>query len=196
MKAQSKTIYGIYSGPDEAQRMVDALVAAGSELHIRRGQVVVFSSEPFDGYDFADQHARTHLFQLAALGGLVGGACGYGLTALTQRAYPLATGGMPIVSLWTNGIIVYEMGMLGAIIFTIVALLGSARLPHFRAPLTDPAMWEGKILVGVADPPEESLIEIVARLRQAGAQAVRGVQNGGSTDAKGASGDAHSPNES
>ena len=131
------TVYGIYGDPDAAQRAVDVLAAAGADLHFRRQQIVVVSAEPFDGYDFSDEHADTHIFRLALLGGVVGGTFAYWLTSLTQRAYPLPTGGMPIVPPWTNGIIIYELTMLGAIIGTILTLLASARIPHFRAPLTD-----------------------------------------------------------
>jgi hypothetical protein len=179
-----RTIYGIYGDPDAAQRMVDALVAAGPELHWRRQQIVVYSSEPFDGYDFSDEHAHTRLFQLAALGGVLGGSLGYLLTSLTQKAYPLATGGMPIVPPWTNGIIIYELTMLGAVVFTIGTLLASARLPRFKRPLTDPAMWEGKILVGVANPPESACGELAARLRQAGALDVKEFEDGARTAAR------------
>jgi hypothetical protein len=80
---------------------------------------------------------------------------------------------MPIVPPWTNGIIVYELTMLGAILCTILTLLASARLPRFHAPLSDPAMSEGKILVGVADPPAASRAELERRLRAAGAVQVK-----------------------
>ena len=167
------TVYGIYGDPDAAQRAVDVLAAAGADLRFGKGQIVVFSAEPFDGYDFSDEHAGTHLFGLALLGAVIGGTFGYWLTSFTQRAYPLPTGGMPIVPPWTNGIIVYELTMLGAIIATIITLLASARLPRFSPPVTDPAMWEGKILVGVADPPGGSRAELETRLRAAGAIEVK-----------------------
>ena len=167
------TLYGIYDDPDAAQRAVDILAAAGADLHFDKRQIVVFSAEPFDGYDFSDEHADTHLFRLALLGGVIGGTFGYWLTSFTQRAYPLPTGGMPIVPAWTNGIIVYELTMLGAIICTIITLLVSARLPRFHPPLSDPAMWEGKILVGVADPSAGSRAQLETRLRLAGAVQVK-----------------------
>jgi hypothetical protein len=167
------TLYGIYGDPDAAQRAVDALAAAGADLHFGKQQIVVISAEPFDGYDFSDEHADTHLFRLALLGAVIGGTFGYWLTSFTQRAYPLPTGGMPIVPPWTNGIIIYELTMLGAIVCTIITLLASARLPRFHAPLSDPAMWEGKILVGVAEPPAGSREELEKRLREAGAVQVK-----------------------
>jgi hypothetical protein len=167
------TIYGIYADPDAAQIIVDSLSAARVGLHFENRQIVVVSNEPFDGYDFSDEHAHTHLFRIAALGAFIGGAGGYLLTSFTQRAYPLPTGGMPIVPPWTNGIILYEMAMLGAILCTVVTLLVSAGLPRLRAPLSDPAMWEGKILVGVSDPPPAARAEIEKRLRDAGALQVK-----------------------
>jgi len=167
------TVYGIYGDPDAAQRAVDLLAAAGADLHFGKQQIVVVSAEPFDGYDFSDEHADTHLFRLALLGGVIGGALGYWLTSFTQRAYPLPTGGMPIVPPWTNGIIIYELTMLGAIVATIITLLMSAGLPRFKPPLSDPAIWQGKILVGVADAPEASHVELKTRLREAGAVHVK-----------------------
>ena len=35
-------------------------------------------------------------YRWAVLGGAIGGICGYLLTTLTQKAYPILTGGMPI----------------------------------------------------------------------------------------------------
>src|ERR1700722_16884329 len=125
------TIYGIYGDPDDAQRAVDVLAAAGPDLHFRKQQIVVLSAEPFDGYDFSDEHADTHLFRLALLGAAIGGAFGYWLTSFTQKAYPLPTGGMPIVPPWTNGIVIYELTMLGAILTTLVYLFVGAPLPSF-----------------------------------------------------------------
>ena len=79
---------------------------------------------------------------------------------------------MPITPLWTNGIIVYEMTMLGAILTTLVTLLIGAGLPNFKGVITDPEIgWEDT--GGVADPPESSRGELERRLRQAGASQVK-----------------------
>jgi hypothetical protein len=168
-----KALYALYSDPDAAQRAVDALKTAGGSLGIGERQIVVVTAEPFDGYDFSDDHSQTHIFLLASIGGIVGAIFGYWLTRFTQVSYPLNTGGMPIVSLWTNGIIIYEMMMLGAIVWTLVTLLITARLPHFGKSLSDPAIWHGKILVGVTDPPEQARTELEKQFRQAGASEVK-----------------------
>ena len=80
---------------------------------------------------------------------------------------------MPIVTSWTNGIIIYELTMLGAILTTLATLLITAGLPNFKEKLSDPEIWTGKILVGVTDPPEGARAELEAKFRQAGAVAVK-----------------------
>ena len=107
------------------------------------------------------------------LGAVVGGTCGFLLTTLSQKSYPIFTGGMSLTPAWTNGIIVYEMIMLGAILTTLVVLLIGAGLPNFKGVITDPEIWNGKILVGVVDAPENSQAELEKRLLQAGASQVK-----------------------
>ena len=168
-----KTLYALYADPEGAQRAVDALRAASAELKFNKQQIIIVSGEPYEGYEFAHEHHTTHPYRMAVLGAVVGGTLGYLLTTLTQKSYPLPTGGMPISPLWTNGIIVYEMIMLGAILTTIVTLLIGAGLPNFKGVITDPEISAGKILVGVSDPPENSRGELERRLRQAGASQVK-----------------------
>jgi predicted RND superfamily exporter protein len=163
-----KALYALYSDPDAAQRAVNALKSAGGALGIGEGQIVVVTGEPFDGYDFSDEHSQTHIFLLASIGGIMGAILGYLLTRFTQLSYPLNTGGMPIVTSWTNGIIIYEMAMLGAIVWTLATLLIAGGLPHFGQSLSDPAIWHGKILVGVTDPPASSRSELEKHFRLAG----------------------------
>ena len=102
----------------------------------------------------------------------MGGVAGYFLTGLTQGAYPLPTGGMPLSPHWTNGIITYELTMLGAILATLATLAITTRVPGRRSPLADPAVAQGKIVVGVRKAPESSRVEIEQALRSAGAESV------------------------
>jgi hypothetical protein len=107
------------------------------------------------------------------LGGAIGALSGYLLTTLSQKGYPIHTGGMPVTPLWTNGIIIYELTMLGAILMTFVVLLRGARLPNFKGVVKDPEVWLGKILVGVAKPAEGAQQELEKRLLMAGATEVK-----------------------
>jgi Protein of unknown function (DUF3341) len=168
-----KVVYGLYADPEAAQRAVDALHAASSELKFDERQIVIVSGEPHEGYDFADSHLTSLPYRWALLGGAIGALSGYLLTTLTQKAYPIATGSMPITPPWTNGIIIYELTMLGAILMTLIVLLRGARLPNFKGVIKDPQIWLGKILVGVADPLESSQPELENCLLQAGAAEVK-----------------------
>jgi hypothetical protein len=166
-------LYGLYADAQGAQRAVDSLRAATSELKFDVQKIVIISGEPHEGYEFTDSHVTSSPYRWAALGAAVGGTTGYLLTTLSQKSYPIHTGGMSITPGWTNGIIVYEMIMLGAILTTLVVLLIGAGLPNFKEVLSDPEVGKGKILVGVMDPPDDSRQELERRLQQAGAWQVK-----------------------
>jgi hypothetical protein len=168
-----KALYALYAEPEAAQRAVESLRTASSKLKIDLRQIVVISGEPHEGYDFADEHATGSPYRWAVLGAAAGGTGGYFLTTLSQKSYPILTGGMSLTPAWTNGIIVYEMIMLGAILTTFVVLLIGAGLPNFKGVIADPEIGKGKILVGVVDPPQSFQPELETCLRQAGASQVK-----------------------
>src|SRR2546428_12177936 len=132
-------VYGLFSDPHAAQGAFEALRDSAAELGLEARHIISISSEPFDEFEFGARESKTPMPWLAALGGLVGAAGGFGLTALTQEAYPLPTGGMPIVAHWTNAIIIYEMAMLGAVLAILLALLAGARPPDL------PRSGEGRV---------------------------------------------------
>ena len=161
-----RTVYGLFSTPQSAQHAVDMLRATSRDMGFNKSQIVVLSGEPVEGVEFSEQHAHGPMFPLAAMGGILGGFTGYALTVLTQKAYPIVTGGMPIATTWTNGIIVYELTMLGAILTTLITLLITAGLPNWKAAtITEPEIWTGKILVGVNDAPASIVGIVTQRLR-------------------------------
>jgi hypothetical protein len=168
-----KALYALYAEPEAAQRALDALRAASSELKLDPKQIVVISGEPHEGFEFTDEHHTSTPYRWAVLGAVVGGTSGLLLTTLSQKSYPIPTGGMSLTPAWTNGIIVYELIMLGAILTTLIVLLVGAGLPNFKGVITDPEVWAGKILVGVVDAPENSISEVEKRLLQAGASHVK-----------------------
>jgi hypothetical protein len=168
-----KALYALYAEPEAAQRALDALRAASSELKLDPKQIVVISGEPHEGFEFTDEHHTGTPYRWAVLGAVVGGTSGLLLTTLSQKSYPIPTGGMSLTPAWTNGIIVYELIMLGAILTTLIVLLVGAGLPNFKGVITDPEVWAGKILVGVVDAPENSISEVEKRLLQAGASHVK-----------------------
>lgn len=163
-------MYGLYDEPDGAQRAFTALRRAG----VDEREITVISAEPFEAFEFSERDKSLTLFRLAGVGGAVGLVFGALLTSGTERAWPLVTGGMPIVAWWPNIVITFELTMLGAILTTVGSLLVAARLPaSLKRALYDPAVSDGKILVGVPLPAGQSADVIRGALEAAGAVAVK-----------------------
>jgi len=160
-----RAVYALYPDPASAQAAWDDLRAAGFDA----GAITVASSEPFEDYDFSRRHAQTWLYSIAGCGGAVGLAVGYWLSRTTETSWPLPTGGMPIVSMWPNLIIMFELTMLGAILATVGALLITAGIPGRGPRIYDAEVASGKILVGVENPPDARLTVLERALRARGA---------------------------
>jgi hypothetical protein len=154
-----KAVYALYSHPEAAQRAFDSLKQAG----IPDGKITVMSAEPLEEYEFGRKDSRTWMTWIAALGGIIGLTTGYLLTSLTQQAWPINTGGMPIVSNWTNMIIIFELTMLGAVFASVITLLVTARIPGRQSVLYDPEISNGKILIGVDNPSDAAAVERALR---------------------------------
>jgi len=163
------TIYGLFPDPDSAERGMNALRNAG----VHRDRIIVMSDEPFEEYSFGHAEPSVAMPWLAALGGVVGGAGGYLLARFTQTAYPIVTGGMPIVSPFPTAIVTYELTMLGAVLTTIVTLLITAKIPKWKQPLYDPEVSRGKILIAVVEPADEARADLENKLRTAGADEIK-----------------------
>lgn len=163
------SIYGLFPGPHSAERAMNALRAAG----IAREKIVVMSEEPFEEFSFAQSDSKTVMPWLAVAGGIVGGILGFTLAWYTQTAYPLVTGGMPIVAPWPTGIVTYEVTMMAAVLTTVIVLLVGSRLPDWRTKLYDPEISYGKVLIGVLDPSDASRSDLEDRLRRAGAEKIK-----------------------
>jgi hypothetical protein len=146
--AAVSAVYALYSDPEAAQAAVDALRAEG----VPNPDITVISSQPFEDYEFSRGDKPTWMFWIAGAGGAVGLVLAYWLTRMSELAWPLPTGGMPIVATWPNLVIIFEVTMLFALLSTAVTLLVTAQLPRRRPRLYDPAVSEGLILVGVEDP--------------------------------------------
>ena len=141
-------IYGLYADSDAAQRAVNGLYSAG----IAADEVIVMSGEPFESQPFAHRDSATWLWYIACLGGFIGLVFSTWLTRMTELAWPLPTGNMPIVAWWPNLIVIFELTMLGAILATVLTLFITAKLPGRLPRLYDPEVTNGKILVGVENP--------------------------------------------
>ena len=139
-----KALYALFPDAESAQTAFDALRAAG----VPSRDIVVISSEPFEHQGFSHRDKASWIYWIAGAGGAVGAAFAYWFTSMTERDWPLPTGGMPIVAPWPNLIIIFELTMLFAILATVVTLLITTRLPRRQPALYDAQVSEGRVLVG------------------------------------------------
>jgi len=116
-----------------------------------------------ENHDFGQRDKATWMWWIACGGGLVGMATAFGLAWLTETSWPMNVGGLPIFAWWPNLIIIFELTMLGAILATVATLVVSADLGR-RSRLYDPEVSDGKILVGVENPPDGALRELETAL--------------------------------
>lgn len=86
----------------------------------------------------------------------------------TQYNYPLVTGGMPLFSFWSTGVVFYELAMLGAILSSFLWFLWESGLIRRKRPAPVPNVEPGVICLRVYCTGEQK--EIVSRqLAEAGA---------------------------
>jgi hypothetical protein len=154
-----KAVYGLYTDGQSAQQAVNRVRATGFAAH----QIIVLSAQPMEDYEFGQVDKATWMWQIACVGGLVGMATAFGLTWLTETSWPINVGGLPIFAWWPNLIIIFELTMLGAIVATVMTLVVTAGLGR-SSTLYDPEVSDGKILVGVENPPDSAVHELATAL--------------------------------
>ena len=125
---------------------MDGLAGAGFE----QGTFDVLTGTPYPEGTFGEYVPQHRLFRFPLFGALVGFLLSLLLTAGTQIAYPLVTGGKPILSIFAMVVIIYEMTMLGAVLASVVGIIFESRLPNFNKNVYDTRITEGYIGVVVA----------------------------------------------
>jgi hypothetical protein len=148
-------VYALFSDGDTAQRAITRLRAAG----VGADAITIISGEPLEDQEFFEADKQTLMWYIACAGGFLGLVGSTWLTRMTELAWPLPTGNMPIVAWWPNLIVMFEMTMLGAILSAVATLIVTAGLGRRRPALYDPEVSDGKILVGVSDPSDAAVVE-------------------------------------
>ena len=110
--------------------------------------ITVMSSEPLH-LEVKDA-PKTRIAGFAIAGGMLGATLAILLTALTSRRVGLVTGGMPIVSPWAFGTIVFELAALGAILATLGRMIFEAGLARpGGSQAYDDSVAEGKVVIAI-----------------------------------------------
>jgi hypothetical protein len=136
-----RSVLGLFKGVDEAADALDAVRAGGFEQH----EYEILTGTPYPEGAFGEEEPKHSLYRYPLIGAACGFIIGLILTAGTQLAFPLVTGGKPILSIPPMSIIMYEGTMLGAIIFTVIGIIIESRLPRLFMGAYDTRITEGYI---------------------------------------------------
>ena len=118
----------------------------------------------------APRTSPVRVFTLA--GGALGCASGLALCVWTSLAWPLMTGGKPIVSMPAFWIIAFELAILFGALSTLLGFLIQARLPRATGAAYDPRFSEDRYGVLVTASADEA-VRARELLDAAGAEEVR-----------------------
>ena len=151
------------------QEAVEAGVAAAG---FGKGEYEVLTGTPYPEGTFGEEEPVHKLYRFPLVGAACGFIVGVLLTAGTQFAFPLVTGGKPLLSIPPMAIIVYEGTMLGAILFTVFGIIFESRLPRLFMGAYDTRITEGYIGVAISAD-EERMASAEDVLQGAGADEVK-----------------------
>ncbi len=158
---------GLFKEAEEAAAATESLEEAG----YGSDNFDVLTGSPYPEGAFGERESHHRLYVFPFIGALLGFSTAMLLTVGTQLAYPLVTGGKPILSLPTMVIIAYEGTMLGAILFTVLGVLFESRLPNLRPGIYDPRITEGYIGITL-ECPEDRVNAVEQLFQRAGAEEV------------------------
>ncbi len=160
----SQAVLGLFQDADGVARGVDALRAAG----FGGGDFKVLTDSPYPEGAFGEEREQHRLYVFPFAGAACGFSVGLLITVATQMAYPIVTGGKPILSIPPMINVMYEGTMLGAILFTVLGIIFESRLPDFSRAPYDPRISEGYLgLLVTRTDGREAAVE--QALRDAGA---------------------------
>jgi len=142
--------------PDQVTAVLDTMEEARKAIARLRREgiplkaITTISAEPFHNGPADSDQPGSRIALFAICGGALGAAFAIALTVSTSRRVDLVTGGMPIVTPWAFGIIVFELTALGAILSTLGRMIFEAKLAR-RSELTNhrEAVDEGRVVVSV-----------------------------------------------
>ncbi len=145
----NRGMLGLFQDSSSAVAAADALKSSGVT------DFQVLSDAPYPEGAFGEPPSHHRLYVFPFIGAALGLSVALLLTAGTQLAYPLVTGGKPILAIPAMFVICYEGTMLGAVLFTILGVIFESRLPRFGVGLYDTRITEGYLALEVAVPEEQ-----------------------------------------
>lgn len=163
-----RSVLGLFTDEDPAADALDALKAAG----FSDGEYEVLTGTPYPEGTFGEEEPKHKLFRFPLVGAACGFIVGLLLTTGTQLAFPVVTGGKPILSIPPMAIVMYEGTLLGAILFTVFGIVFESRLPRLFMGAYDTRITEGYIGVAVTGS-EERMGDAEEVLKKVGAEDIK-----------------------
>ena len=165
----TQSILGLFQQPEPAADAMDGLKEAGFEL----GTFDVLTGTPYPEGAFGEHVPQHRLFRYPAFGAIIGFTLAVFLTSVTQLAYPMVTGGKPILAMCAMLIIMYEMTMRAGVIATVVGIVIESRLPNMKPGIYDTRITEGWIGVVVSFDDDSKVTDAERVLNGAGAVEIK-----------------------
>ncbi len=166
--SRKQAILGLFQDAESAATAGDALKDAG----VPDTDYDFLTDSPYPEGSLGEREEKHRLYLYPFIGALLGLSSGIMITAMTQVAYPLVTGGKPVLSLPPMAIVCYEGTMLGAILFTVIGIVFESRLPKFQLGLYDDRITQGFLGLRVNAEPEQRY-EVIQIMNSAGAVEVK-----------------------
>lgn len=163
-----RSVLGLFTDENVVADAMDSLSGEGYTTK----EYEVLTGTPYPDGTFGEAEPVHKLYRWPLIGAACGFIIGLVLTTGTQIAYPLVTGGKPILGIPPMAIIMYEGTMLGAILFTVVGIVFESRLPRLFMGAYDTRITEGYIGVTVTTS-EDKISKAEEVLRQAGAEEIK-----------------------
>ena len=161
---ENKPIVALIDSDTDARLALKELERHGVE----RRRVTVVSSEPIHDLGESDGESKSLIGLFSIAGGVVGCTIGLLLTTWTSRRVGLITGGMPVVSPWAFGVIVFELTALGAILGSLFRLIVEAGFLRRGSSVRSDGIADGRIAISI-ECDDESRPELAGVLAKAGA---------------------------
>ena len=139
----NNSVLGLFIDENDAGDALSALRKA----KYQDNEFEIMTGSPYPHGTFGEAHPKIKLHRFPIFGAVIGFTVALIITVGTQLAYPLVTGGKPILSIFAMLIIMYEMTMLSAVVTTVVGIIFESRLPKFNLGAYDTRITEG--LIGV-----------------------------------------------
>ena len=155
-----------FGDPQSVASAIVALQARGYGAE----EIDVFSTAPVELAE-ALLERRSRMSLVAITSAVVFGLSAIAFVHYTQTDYRIVTGGMPIFSWWSTGVIFYEFTMFGSISATFVMFLLESGLLSRRRTVPPPVLEAGRIYLRLLCQ-EEDATPSAGCLYQAGATSV------------------------